>query len=222
MGKEPFPPARGTGAVDTLASEEQVAECRWGYQCSVCLLAGDLLCCEVRAVSRRQAGGWRLWRLEVQAYRAGVAWSVQRPGLCSCSTEHQPLHPVPATHPAPPIPLPVQHPDVCGVSVHPECTGLPFPSGPYICMNHDSRELKTRVRRRASSAAMAGDLLGSDEETTEDEEGGSGGGGGGSDDSGGRKKKDADSEATISEGTESLDSSATEDEGTSSKRRRKR
>jgi len=47
MGREPFASGRGASA-DTVASEEQVAECRWGYQCSVCLLAGDLLCCEVR------------------------------------------------------------------------------------------------------------------------------------------------------------------------------
>ncbi len=64
MGREPFPPARGTGAVDTIASEEQVAACRWGYQCSVCLLAGDLLCCEVR-------GGWELDEVGVAAKGVG-------------------------------------------------------------------------------------------------------------------------------------------------------
>jgi hypothetical protein len=47
MGKEPFGSGRSS-TFDTIASDEQIAECRWGYQCSVCLLAGDLLCCEVR------------------------------------------------------------------------------------------------------------------------------------------------------------------------------
>lgn len=36
----------------------QVAACRWGYQCSVCLLAGDLLCCEVRPALGRGWGSW--------------------------------------------------------------------------------------------------------------------------------------------------------------------
>lgn len=59
MGREPFASGRGSTAPDTLASEEQVAECRWGYQCSVCLLAGDLLCCEVRrGCERGAAGSW--------------------------------------------------------------------------------------------------------------------------------------------------------------------
>ena len=48
MGKEPFASGRGATNIETVATDEQVAECRWGYQCSVCLLAGDLLCCEVR------------------------------------------------------------------------------------------------------------------------------------------------------------------------------
>lgn len=58
MGKDPFPPARGTGAVDTVCGEEQVAQCRWGYQCSVCQLAGDLLCCEVGAARPRGLDEW--------------------------------------------------------------------------------------------------------------------------------------------------------------------
>lgn len=122
--------------------------------------------------------------------------------------------------PCPTHPPTLQHPDTCGVSVHPECTGMPFPSGPYICMNHDDRQLKTRVRRRASSALARDSGLGSDTDSTTEEEGGaadSGDAGSG----GGKRKADADSEATISEETASLDSSATEDEGTS-KRRRKR
>ena len=45
MGKHPFPPNQKTGG-DVVASEEVTAACRWGYQCSVCMLAGDLLCCE--------------------------------------------------------------------------------------------------------------------------------------------------------------------------------
>ena len=97
-----------------------------------------------------------------------------------------------------PSPLLPQHPDSCGVSVHPECTGQPFPTGSYICMNHDSRELKTRMRRKRSAAR-----------------------GRGSGDEGG----DDDSEATVSEAsTKSLDSEATEDEGdgTSSAAQRKR
>ena len=114
--------------------------------------------------------------------------------------------------------LPPQHPDTCCVSVHPECTGRPFPTGPYICMNHDSRELKTRIRRRASSAlARSGEGDEEDEET--EEEGGEDGGGAQRTGGGGR---DADSEATVSEATQSLDSDATEDEGTSSRRKRKR
>ena len=51
MGKEPFPGGRAS-TFETIATDEQIADCRWGYQCSVCLLAGDLLCCEVR--SRRR------------------------------------------------------------------------------------------------------------------------------------------------------------------------
>ena len=47
IGREPFPQGRNaTTAMDIMASEEDAAKCRWGYQCSVCLLAGDLLCCE--------------------------------------------------------------------------------------------------------------------------------------------------------------------------------
>lgn len=47
MGREPFPQGRNaTTAMDIMASDEDVAKCRWGYQCSVCLLAGDLICCE--------------------------------------------------------------------------------------------------------------------------------------------------------------------------------
>ncbi len=132
---------------------------------------------------------------------------------------------------------PMQHPDACGVSVHPECTGMPFPTGNYICANHDNGELKARIgrRRRASTArrgdeeADLGDVLSdeTEDEETEDEEGGGGGGGagarsGGSGGGTGKKKADSDSEATVSEATASLDSSATEDEGTTSKRRRKR
>ena len=56
MGKEPFASGRSTANIDTVATEEQVAECRWGYQCSVCLLAGDLLCCEVRGAGCRGQG----------------------------------------------------------------------------------------------------------------------------------------------------------------------
>ena len=82
MGKEPFPPARGAGAVDSVCGEEQVAQCRWGYQCSVCLLAGDLLCCEVRRGAQRGAGrgGWRVRgggaaRSRSSANRAAWAWA---------------------------------------------------------------------------------------------------------------------------------------------------
>ena len=47
IGREPFPQGRNaTTAMDVMAPEEDVAKCRWGYQCSVCLLAGDLICCE--------------------------------------------------------------------------------------------------------------------------------------------------------------------------------
>lgn len=47
IGREPFPQGRNaTTAMDIMAPEEDVAKCRWGYQCSVCLLAGDLICCE--------------------------------------------------------------------------------------------------------------------------------------------------------------------------------
>lgn len=174
MGREQFASARGSTTVDTIASEEQVAECRWGYQCSVCLLAGDLLCCE--------------------------------------------------------------HPNTCGVSVHLECTGMAFPGGPYICANHDSRELKNRIgrRKRSSTArrdseeADLGEEFDDSDEATEDEDAGGGAKSGAArsgDSSGDGKKKrkgGSDSEATVSEATHSLDSSATEDEGTTSKRRRKR
>eukprot|EP00889_Picochlorum_renovo_P007478 jgi/Picre1/34508/NNA_001976.t1 len=46
IGREAFPRANATTAMDVMASDEDVAKCRWGYQCSVCLLAGDLICCE--------------------------------------------------------------------------------------------------------------------------------------------------------------------------------
>jgi hypothetical protein len=59
MGKEPFASGRGTTNIETVATEEQVAECRWGYQCSVCLLAGDLLCCEVRGAGLCREQGQR-------------------------------------------------------------------------------------------------------------------------------------------------------------------
>lgn len=89
MGKGPLPSARSSApGTEACVSDDIVASCRWGYQCSVCLLAGDLLCCE--------------------------------------------------------------HPEQCAVSVHPECTGLPFPQGPWICTNHDERRLKGRMRARQS------------------------------------------------------------------------
>ena len=47
MGNQPFAMGRHASSIDIMAAPEQVAACRWGYQCSVCLLAGDLLCCEV-------------------------------------------------------------------------------------------------------------------------------------------------------------------------------
>ena len=47
MGNQPFAMGRHASSIDIIAAPEQVAACRWGYQCSVCLLAGDLLCCEV-------------------------------------------------------------------------------------------------------------------------------------------------------------------------------
>jgi len=106
MGKDPFPQGRQSVATDVAAPESDIDACRWGYQCSVCLLAGDLLCCE--------------------------------------------------------------HPDGCAVSVHPQCTGQPFPTGPWICSNHDDRRLKTRVRRRGSKALDFDD--GASEETISDEE----------------------------------------------------
>ncbi len=47
LGRDPFPPARGAGSeAGAPPSEEAAAACRWSLQCSVCLLAGDLLCCE--------------------------------------------------------------------------------------------------------------------------------------------------------------------------------
>ena len=47
IGREPFPQGRNaTTAMDIMASDEEISKCRWGYQCSVCLLAGDLICCE--------------------------------------------------------------------------------------------------------------------------------------------------------------------------------
>ncbi|KAK2078741.1 hypothetical protein QBZ16_003581 [Prototheca wickerhamii] len=97
-----------------------VADCRWGYQCSVCLLAGDLLCCE--------------------------------------------------------------HPSGCNVSAHVECSGgaQAFPRGPWICSNHDDRDMKTRIRRKRGANPHAP---------------GAGAGGGGDDDS----------EATVSEGDDGDD-----------------
>lgn len=91
IGKKLFPQGRNaTSAMDVIASEEEISKCRWGYQCSVCLLAGDLICCE--------------------------------------------------------------HVDGCAVSVHPDCTGQPFPNGKWICTNHDDSNLKTRVRKRAEQS----------------------------------------------------------------------
>lgn len=58
MGKEPFAAARSAAAADAVATDEQVAQCRWGYTCAVCQLAGDLLCCEVRG----RGGCWRAWQ----------------------------------------------------------------------------------------------------------------------------------------------------------------
>jgi hypothetical protein len=101
---------------------------------------------------------------------------------------------------------------------------MAFPTAAYICMNHDSRELKTRIRRRASSALAAQD---SGDESTEDEDGQEGGGkedGSGKEggEGGSKAAGAADSDATISEETKSLDSYATEDEGTSSRKRRRK
>ncbi|KAL6770363.1 hypothetical protein ACKKBG_A34655 [Auxenochlorella protothecoides x Auxenochlorella symbiontica] len=127
MGREAFPSGRAAAAMDALAPPELVAECKWGYQCSVCLLAGDLLCCE--------------------------------------------------------------HPSGCNVSAHRECSGCHGAlGGPWICSNHDDRELKTRIRRRA---AGSGGLA---EEGSAGLEGGT-----------------ADSEATVSEGGMSDDSEATQE-----------
>jgi hypothetical protein len=106
-----------------------------------------------------------------------------------------------------------QHPDGCVVSVHPECTGMAFPMGDYICMNHGSRKMKTRIRRRNSARAALDSEETEDEATEVGEE--EGGGGGGSD----AAKADVDSEATVSERTQSQDS-ATEDEGTSKRQRK--
>lgn len=47
MGKEPLPSGRNALTLDTVATPEQVKGCKWSYTCSVCQLAGDLLCCEV-------------------------------------------------------------------------------------------------------------------------------------------------------------------------------
>ena len=128
----------------------------------------------------------------------------------------------PLAHPHLPLP---QHPEVCGVSIHPECTGLPFPTGPYICINHESGQLDPRARRRSARSAGLLEDAGGEEESSDEEtasEGGEGGSDGGSSKGGkGRRKGASDSEATISEETDSLSSSGTEDEGTS-KRRRKR
>lgn len=289
MGKEPFPPARGPGSVDTVATEEQaraawgcvwayraywasvatwiaaclacqlahgallpwlavhvatntrpnlappllprfatppqVGQCRWSYTCSVCQQTGDLLCCEVSARELCAAGT----SCTAAPCRAGV-WlptscaELARLGhLFQASSPPALPHAPPRRHPTPPQP---QHPDQCGVSIHPECTGLAFPTGPYICINHEDGQLNPRARRR--SARSAGLLEGaggeedsdSDEETASEGEGGSDAGGsskGGK----GRRKAASDSEATISEETDSMSSSGTEDEGTS-KRRRKR
>lgn len=120
MGREPFPSGRAAAAMDAAAPPEVVADCRWGYQCSVCLLAGDLLCCE--------------------------------------------------------------HPSGCNVSAHVECSGgaQAFPRGPWICSNHDDRDMKTRIRRKRGANPHAP---------------GAGAGGGGDDDS----------EATVSEGDDGDD-----------------
>ncbi|KAH7617532.1 putative Tyrosine-protein kinase BAZ1B [Nannochloris sp. 'desiccata'] len=106
MGKDPFPPGRQATADGTAATEEDIARCRWGYQCGVCMLAGDLLCCE--------------------------------------------------------------HPDGCAVSVHPTCTGLPFPQGPWICSNHE--EGRGRVRRQRSCVGGDFETGYIDSEMTESEE----------------------------------------------------
>ncbi|RMZ52560.1 hypothetical protein APUTEX25_003703, partial [Auxenochlorella protothecoides] len=127
MGREAFPSGRAAAAMDALAPPELVAECKWGYQCSVCLLAGDLLCCE--------------------------------------------------------------HPSGCNVSAHRECSGCHGAlGGPWICSNHDDRELKTRIRRRAAGSGGLAD------EGSAGLEGGT-----------------ADSEATVSEGGMSDDSEATQE-----------
>lgn len=107
MGKETFPQGRQSTA-EAAAPDEVIAACRWGYQCSVCMLAGDLLCCE--------------------------------------------------------------HPDGCVVSVHPACTGLPFPQGTWVCSNHDDRRLKGRMRRQRSFGRSIGDDGDSDLTLSEDTE----------------------------------------------------
>ena len=107
MGKEVFPQGRQSTAEAPVA-DEVIAGCRWGYQCSVCMLAGDLLCCE--------------------------------------------------------------HPDGCVISVHPQCTGLPFPQGAWVCSNHDDRRLKGRIRRQRSFGRSIGGDDDSDLTVSEDTE----------------------------------------------------
>lgn len=121
MGRDPFPSGRAAAAMDVSAPPEVVAECRWGYQCSVCLLAGDLLCCE--------------------------------------------------------------HPGGCNVSAHVECSGgsQAFPHGPWICSNHDDRDMKTRIRRKRGSAPGSA-LVAVEEEDADSEATVSETGGGGADD----------------------------------------
>jgi hypothetical protein len=136
MGKGPLPSARSSHApgMEASVSDEVVAACRWGYQCSVCLLAGDLLCCE--------------------------------------------------------------HPEQCAVSVHPECTGMPFPQGPWICTNHDERRLKGRMRARHSQGEGEGEGQGQGHGEKRDRR---------------RMSEAEDSDATVSEGDGDRDSDATQD-----------
>ena len=64
-----------------------------------------------------------------------------------------------------------EHPDGCAVSVHPACTGLPFPQGQWICGNHDDGRAKGRVRRQRSLGGGGGvGGVGQDFETGYDSE----------------------------------------------------
>lgn len=46
----------------------------------------------------------------------------------------------------------MQHADGCNVSAHTACTGQPFPTGAWICPNHDDPLLKSRISRRNRGA----------------------------------------------------------------------